>query len=249
VRKKKVISFSLYGDSPKYVAGALANVQLARALYPEWVARIYLATETSQAFPGLAAKLETFGAEVHPGFRDIPPMFWRFIVADDKEVSRFIVRDTDSRITVREVEAVDAWIAEDKILHTMRDHPAHARAINGGMWGAVWRRPDWEAPAMLRLIEDYKRDHWNNYKGHDHDQDFLCKMIWPWAVNSATQHDAVCRQAYPGSKRFPVRRSHDSTPWPRFVGEVFEVDNFNLESWTWTEKPRERDWESIPIGE
>ena len=38
-------------------------------------------------------------------------MFWRFLVAADEQVDRFIVRDSDSRLNARERLAVEEWIA------------------------------------------------------------------------------------------------------------------------------------------
>ena len=66
---------------------------------------------------------------------EIPGMFWRFQPNDDKEVERFIVRDSDSRITEREKIAVEEWEKEDKVLHIMRDHPHHNFHILAGMFG------------------------------------------------------------------------------------------------------------------
>ena len=37
--KKKVISFSLYGNDPKYCVGAIKNAKLAKYIYPDWVCR------------------------------------------------------------------------------------------------------------------------------------------------------------------------------------------------------------------
>ena len=40
---KKIISFSLWGDNPKYTIGALKNANLALTIYPEWICRYYVA--------------------------------------------------------------------------------------------------------------------------------------------------------------------------------------------------------------
>ena len=40
---KKVISFSLWGDDPKYTIGAIRNAELAKTVYPGWVPRFYCA--------------------------------------------------------------------------------------------------------------------------------------------------------------------------------------------------------------
>jgi hypothetical protein len=42
-------------------------------------------------------------------------MMWRFTACDDDDVEMFISRDTDSRLSIREKEAVDEWIESGKI--------------------------------------------------------------------------------------------------------------------------------------
>ena len=37
-------------------------------------------------------------------------MFWRYYIADDASVDRYLVRDADSRLSVREARAVEEWI-------------------------------------------------------------------------------------------------------------------------------------------
>jgi len=39
---KKVICFSLWGNGAKYTRGALANINLQKKHYPEWVNRYYV---------------------------------------------------------------------------------------------------------------------------------------------------------------------------------------------------------------
>ena len=46
-----------------------------------------------------------------------------------------ISRDADSRLSLREKEAVEKWINSDKDFHIMRDHPHHYYPILGGTWG------------------------------------------------------------------------------------------------------------------
>jgi hypothetical protein len=64
-------------------------------------------------------------------------MFWRFLVADDDSVDRFIVRDADSRLNAREAAAVLEWVQSGSSCHIMRDHPNHVQIMNGGMWGGT----------------------------------------------------------------------------------------------------------------
>lgn len=229
-----VISFSLYGDNPRYLQGALRNVELAKKYYPGWECVFSIPWENS--LEPITGQLLANGGKIfrHLMTGEVPPMFWRFLVADNPNVDRFIVRDADSRIGPEEAAAVAEWIKDDTVLHTCRSHPAHCRPINGGMWGAMWRRPNWSAPSMSELIQDYLTNEGLTYTGHDHDQHFLCTKIWPWAKSSCTQHSSVCLEAYPGSKPFPMKWQ-----WPRFMGEVYEIDAEG------NEMPRDGDWQQI----
>lgn len=236
---KRVISFSLYGDDRRYLIGAIRNAILAKKFYPDWICRFYVHERTLSRHAWACTQLEMIDAEVITMGPDtgIPPMFWRFLVADDADVERFVVRDCDSRVGQEEAAAVAEWIKDDTILHTCRAHPAHGRPINGGMWGLQTQRDNWRAPNFTHAIEGFLKDH-PDPMGYSVDQDFLCKWLWHWAKSSATQHDAVTRLAYPGSKPFPVKWA-----WPRFMGEVILVDaNGN-------DYPREGDYQQIPEDE
>ncbi|KAK8407540.1 hypothetical protein O3P69_002233 [Scylla paramamosain] len=43
-----------------------------------------------------------------------------------------------SKVTQREVSAVEEWLASGKMFHVMRDHPYHSVPVLGGMWDARW---------------------------------------------------------------------------------------------------------------
>ena len=62
-------------------------------------------------------------------------MFWRFLVMGDPTVNHFLVRDTDSLILPREVDAVQEWIQSPMQFHVMRDSPTHNTAIVAGLFG------------------------------------------------------------------------------------------------------------------
>lgn len=226
-----VLSFSLWGSSPRYCTGMIRNAELAPKIYPGWKVWVFIDTIVP---PDVTAKLVDLGCVLEGMIGDAPPMMQRFLIADNPAVDRFLVRDADSRIGPEEAAACQEWIAEDTILWTCRDHPAHCRPINGGLWGACWRRPNWHAPKMAGLIRDYLAGRGKTYGGSDHDQHFLCSYIWPWASVSCTQHSSVCLKAYPGSKPFPV-----AWPWPRFMGEVVNIRPDG------TEEYRDGDWQQI----
>lgn len=236
----RYISFSLWiGDpatAPKYLIGAVENVKLAKEIYPDWVCRFYVPHFDPFCEMELAKcthRLMEMGAELaFPGFKTpistgnsdgIPMMYHRFLVADSPNVEYFIVRDADSRLSLREKAAVDQWIESGKILSSLRDHPAHARGLNGGLWGA---KGD-VLPNMERSIRDWLAKLNRPFEYSD-DQDFLGQVIWTKFHMHAMQHDSCC--GYQGAVPFPTRREGY-----RFVGEVFEADG----------TPRAGDWEAI----
>ena len=81
---------------------------------------------------------------------DIPGMYWRFLVADDKGVSTAIIRDTDSRINARDKMVVNEFLESDKVLHVIRDHPHHKYPILGGMWGIKLNTLDTKMETSIR---------------------------------------------------------------------------------------------------
>ena len=128
-----MISYGLYGSNPKYIVGAIRNTELAAAYFPGWTVRFYVGSDVP---PATVKQLEALGAElIHmKKTKDkIAGMFWRFMVADDPSVDRYIVRDSDSRLNPRDRLAVEEWITSGKGVHTVRDHPNHKRFMNGGM--------------------------------------------------------------------------------------------------------------------
>ena len=131
---KKIISFSLWGSNPKYTYGAIENARLAKTIYPGWIARFYCGTDVH---PSIISALKDEEAEVIivNEANDNRGMFWRFYAASDKDCSFVIFRDTDSRLTIREAEAVEQWVQSSRAGHIMRDHPYHDMPIMGGMWG------------------------------------------------------------------------------------------------------------------
>lgn len=218
------ISFSLYGDNPRYTVGAIRNAELAPQIYPGWKMIVYY--DRTVALPVLN-DLFSRGAQLVEVKNPLIPngMYWRFLANGIEDMERFIVRDVDSRLSQREKAAVYTWMESGKGFHSMRDHPCHCRELNGGMVGIA----SGVIPNIMDLIlTEAKRE-----PEYGADQDFLCRAIWPLVKDNCLQHASVCRDAYPGSIPFPTKREGQ-----RFVGEVFEAD----------EQPRDGDWQQITLG-
>lgn len=206
---KKIVSFSLWGSSPKYCIGAIRNAELMESVYPGWVARFYCGDSVPRT---VIEELRSTGSEIVemnvPG--DWTGMFWRFEAISDHDVDVMISRDTDSRIGAREAAAVNEWLKSGKHFHIMRDHPAHNTEILGGMWGA--RKPILQD--MKQLIDGYvKQSYWQI------DQQFLRNVVWPRVVNDSCVHDPFFQRV-----PFPVSRNG-----LEFVGQVWDENENTVE--------------------
>ncbi len=175
-----VISFSLWGNNDFYLQGAIRNAELVSKIYPGWVGRFYCGTSTDSS---VIRRLNTLGSQVvemeeEAGFSGTA---WRFLVADDPTVRRFICRDADSRLSEREKLAVDDWIQSAKPFHNMRDAIVHCDVIFAGMWGGVG--------GILPNIRELIDQHFTGTSKFS-DQTFLAEWVWPLIKDSVLVHDA-----------------------------------------------------------
>ncbi len=198
----RLISFSLWGDSPRYCVGAIRNAEIAAELYPAWTCRFYLGSSvpgSTRATLGSLPNTEIVEL-TEPG--DWRATFWRFRPAFENRTI-VLVRDTDSRVNPRERAAVEHWLASDFDFHIMRDHPFHDVPILAGMWGArngVLR-------GLRSRFEAYNPgDYWQN------DQDYLRSEVFPYVKDRSLVHDE-----FTAKRPFPVRRRG-----LEFVGEPFD---------------------------
>lgn len=221
----KVVSFSLYGDKNCYCVGAVKNAVAIPIVYPGWRMFVYHDNtvpepylETLAAFDVTLVNVAARG--IHDG------LFWRFLASDEPGVTRFIVRDADSRVSPREAQAVNDWESSGLPFHSMRDHPAHNHPLCGGMWGGIAGVVN-----MADAIRQWMPNHGKSGR-HDPDQEFLTHAIWPHIASRCLQHDSFYRRDFPGSIPFPSKRAGQ-----RFVGEVMDARDV----------PRHGDYQQIPI--
>jgi protein O-GlcNAc transferase len=198
---QKIISFCLWGNDPKYTIGAIKNAELASSIYQGWECWFY----TANCEPEITKELSKTSKVIDMGDKgDWTGMFWRFLPANDPSII-MISRDTDSRLSHREKAAVDEWLASDKDMHIMRDHPYHRTEMLGGMWGAR----NGVLQGIQEWMEDYpKGDFWQV------DQNFLREIVYPKIKDKAYEHGMF------GGSPFPTARK------PReFVGQAFNADD------------------------
>lgn len=211
--KKRIVSYSLYGTNPLYIQGALRNARMVPSIYPGWTPRVYVSQEIEQS---AVDALMDAGAEVVRKERRglIDGMFWRFLPAQDSSLDAIIVRDTDSRPTLREAAAVEQWLDSDKSLHLMRDHPEHRVVIMGGMWGCRGGA----VPDMQKLI-----DRWGVWARKGQDQVFLREVIYPRFEQDLLVHSELYSYGDEFCLPFPLARKPGE-----FVGAVVDPDRDTL---------------------
>lgn len=208
----KIISFSLWGNNPKYTIGAIRNAELARKIYPDWKCKFYVGKDVSNDIIESLNSIDNTTVSLKEG-GDWSGMFWRFESAYDEGTSISIFRDTDSRLSMREKYAVDEWLESDKTFHIMRDHPYHRFPILGGMWGFK-NNPKYDFKTMIDSFDMQDR--------YGTDYEFFIKEVYPLIGNDKIVHDPFFDKI-----DFPKPRIGTE-----FVGDVFdENDNRHSEFW------------------
>lgn len=198
----KIISFSLWGQDPKYTVGAIRNAELASEIYPGWTCRFYTGEDVTDEIKSQLLDLKSEVVEM--GGANWDGLFWRFFAAKENTM---ISRDTDSRLDLREKAAVDEWLASDKDFHIMRDHPYHRIEVLGGMWGCRNGILD----NIKEMIHDYDMGEYSNK--YQVDQNFLRDVIYPIVKDNSMVHDEFFEK-----KPFPTSRLNQQD----FVGQVYD---------------------------
>ncbi len=224
----KVISFSLWGNDPKYIQGAIENARLAKEIYPGWECRFYVDREVPNYFYHAVGEFDYVriifrldldepyiniteaGGTPNVARGDWTGMLWRFepILEDDVEI--MISRDCDSRISHREAACVNQWLESDKGFHTIHDHFHHSVPILGGLWGIKKGC----LPEFGDLMFAWEaEDRWQT------DQDFLTQKIWPRVMYNTMNHSEFHTNVWPGIP-IPIPRNGNE-----FIGAAYDENN------------------------
>jgi hypothetical protein len=209
---RKIISFSIWGNNPKYTVGAIRNAQLAQIYFPDWECYFYY----DSSVPGIVIsaldqftnsktiKVEdgTFGA------------FWRFRAMENNTI--VISRDTDSRLSEREKVIVSNWENDNTKLCVIRDHINHYEfPILAGMWGIR----DGLLPADVEYISHYDTTH-----KYLMDQYYLRDIIWPKYQMDSSQfgikETAWMRSSYLSIGKNFIGQTYDENEYPVYEGKL-----------------------------
>jgi hypothetical protein len=202
---KKLITFCLYGQQPKYTYGMISNVEIAKTIFPDWICRIYYGNSVPT---DIIDKLKTYDnvelVLMNEGSEYIFPMMWRFLGIDDDDVEVMISRDADARLSYREKVCVDIFMESNYLLHSIRDNLSHNN-IMGGMWGIKKN----DRVKMKELSKDWEGHY------YDSDQKFLREKLVPLFNDSYLIHCSTYLRT------FPVEKTNEY-----FVGGWWDENNF-----------------------
>ncbi|WP_066802158.1 tetratricopeptide repeat protein [Moraxella oblonga] len=182
-KTKNIISYSLFGDNPRYCEVAVINATIAPLIYPEWTCRFYVDDSVPDHVIRRLTKHNAQIIKVDKKELGFSGLFWRFLVLSDPDVHCFIIRDADSLLSYKERFAVDEWLNSGKFFHIMRDALVHNELILAGMWGGY-----------VGAFDDIKEDmqvYFNSLSvlNKTIDQQFLRNHIWVTVNQSVLVHD------------------------------------------------------------
>jgi len=194
---ENVIAYSLWGNEPRYLVPLLESVRILPHLFPAWTIRVYYDASVDHNY---VTDLGRRGVQLRqmilpPGQPMHRRLLWRFEAIHDPSVKRFLIRDADSLLNIKERVAVDAWLASDRWFHAMRDWFTHTDLLLAGMWGGVGN----VLPSPVDLFR--ARTNWRMENDHV-DQDMLSDTVWPAIRGSVLIHDSVFTGTL-GAQPFP----------------------------------------------
>ena len=169
----KYFTFSIWGDNPKYLQGAIRNVELAEEIFPEWKCVFYYdSTVPKETIDKLSTFKNTIVKEVTDNSFGA---FWRFEMMFNNP-GVILSRDTDSRLSLREKELIDNWLETEYNYMIIRDHDAHYEfPILAGMWGKKNILMD---ISLKDAMQEYM-----SVKQYLVDQFYLRDKVWPAIMN------------------------------------------------------------------
>jgi len=153
---RKIFAISVFGDNPRYIMGAYKQVHLAKYFYPDFERVLFVDKPSLYKLDATVIAMPEKGDGT----------FWRFLAGSSDAAVLF--RDADSRVTIREVAAVEEWLRSGKKLHLIRDHDRHlwpSVPVNAATFAL---RGPWPINVLVEIIRHMQGDYQYN-----RDMDFL----------------------------------------------------------------------------
>lgn len=171
----KIISFSVWGNHPRYLEGAIKNAELANIFFKEWICRFYHDSSVPDNWIDkmtLFKNINLFRVDTNEY-----GMFWRFYPMFENDNFIVLSRDADSRLSEKEFKCVNEWLESDKQFSIIRDHIRHYDfPMLGGLWGYKGKL----SKTIFEKMKMYSKHH-----KYTIDQIFLRDCVWPEAEKSS----------------------------------------------------------------
>ena len=240
IRHKKILSYAVFlpagkGELPKWIEyGIEIQAETAKLYYPGWTIRLHASGLPTEMIDDLLQRHDNIEiVRCTPMSSNARMMLHRLLAYDDPTVMMTLVRDVDSRFSLRELMAVNEWLGQapsEYTFHVMRDHSNHLWPVMGGTLGmtrGMLNNSSTTTTTMLSLVDQALEEHPGKIEGFaGEDQAFLSLYVWPLVKNMALAHDMrsleKCKEL--GSKAcrdFPLGpRKQQGEPY--FVGAQFK---------------------------
>jgi hypothetical protein len=177
----KIISFGLWGSNPMYLNGTIENVKLIESLLPDWICRFYIDSNINVDIKKFLQLKKCQIIEIQDCKKY--GLMKRFLPLFDSSIERFLIRDTDSRVTPREVHLIRRWEESNFNFFIIRDHIAHTFPIMGGVWGGkpniLPKEFEHIFNSFIDDIDKYKVFH-DYFEYYNCDQFFLRDELWKY---------------------------------------------------------------------
>ena len=204
----KIIAISLWGDNPRYSVGAIRNAELGRKIFPEWNIFIYYNSSVQSKYIEELKAFENVRLINCDDLREVSPYFWRFFSLFENEDNFVLIRDADSRLSLREKWCVDKWLTSGENYNIIRDHVRHYDfPMLAGMWGHKGKLPE---ELFVKMLEYAKKTYYTI------DQEYLKNCVWEYA-----EYDC-CIVGISENKEFYDTRKEIL---PHFVGQGYDEND------------------------
>lgn len=210
----KYFTFSIWGDNPKYLQGAIRNAELAEQIFPDWKCVFYYDSSVPKE---TLDKISTFKNSIIKEVTDNSfGAFWRFEMMFNNP-GVILSRDTDSRLSLREKELIDNWLETEYNYMIIRDHDAHYEfPILAGMWGK-----------KNILMDNSLRDAMQEYvsvKQYLVDQFYLRDKVWPAIMNDTAIYGVKevdwMRETYDFENKNFIGQTYTENDEPVYDGKI-----------------------------
>ena len=203
----KYFTFSIWGDNPKYLQGAIRNAELAEQIFSDWKCVFYHDSSVpKETIDRLSAFKNTIVKEVTD---DSFGAFWRFEMMFNNP-GVILSRDTDSRLSLREKELIDNW------LETEYNYAHYEFPILAGMWGK-------KNILMDNSLKDAMQEYMS-VKQYLVDQFYLRDKVWPVIMNNTAIYGVKevdwMRETYDFENKNFIGQTYTENDEPVYDGKI-----------------------------